>query len=572
MHVLNSELARIFGEMADMEEIDGNRWEALAYRKVSMSILALSMDIEEVHEKGQLRSIDGVGEAIEKKITQYINERRINKYDELKKKYPIDFYGLGKIQGLGPKKIFALYSKLGVKTIEDLSEAVRQHKISSLPGFGEKSEKNISRSLETYISQGAERKPLGRIYFQIEDIRNALAESGLFQRIEIVGSIRRMRDTIGDVDILAVSNRPDEATEYFTRMKAVDHVLVSGPSKTSVVLDNGLNCDFRVFGEDSFGAAMQYFTGSKEHNIKLRDRAISLGLKLNEYGLYRGELAISGRNEQDIYRELGMSFVEPELRENTGEVEEAMRKNLPDLIPYGAVKGDMHAHTIETDGRNTLVEMVDHAVRERLSYIALTNHSKALRVASGMDGAAFSKFNDRIDRINDSQDHLRVLKGVELEIMKDGSLDLEKDTLSEMDYVLASLHQFVGQDKRENTARVISAIESGQVHAIAHPTGRLMGSRDQYPLEMDRILDACRSNSVLLEINGYPERSDLPFDLVKRARGFHVNFVLGSDSHTIHDLRFLRFATAIARRGWLESSQVINTLDADSLMKILRRN
>ena len=566
--MFNDELSEVFSELADMEEIEGQKWESMAYRRVAMSIAGLGEDIREISRRNELRKIDGVGAAIEKKIQQYIEEGRITTYDNLKKKYPVDFKQLRKIQGLGAKKIASLYVNLGITNVSDLRAAIESHKISKLPGFGEKTEMNLSKSLEVSLSAGPARVPLGKAYPDIIELKNFLDDSSLFGRVTVAGSTRRMKETIGDVDILAVARDKSKAAEILVESDRVSGTVVRGESKITVNLKIGITCDLRLIEEESFGAALQYFTGSKEHNIHLRNIAIASGMKLNEYGLFRGDMRIAGRTEAEIYSGLGMEFIEPELRENTGEIEAAISHTLPDIVGYEQIRGDTHAHTVESDGSNTVEEMMLQARKNGLEYIVFTNHSKSLRVANGLDEIRFHDFNGRIDEAS-SRLNFPALKGVELEILKDGSLDLGEDVLSEMDFVLASLHQFVTGDSDENTGRVVKAIQSGLINGIAHPTGRLIGKREPYKLDMDRIISECSAAGVCLEINGDPFRSDLPADIVRRARNTGVKFTLGSDAHNVADLSNLRFATAIARRGWLEKGQVINTLTLENFKKVM---
>jgi DNA polymerase (family 10) len=568
--VLNDELAAIFEEMADMEEIEGRKWQSIAYRKAAASISTAGGNLIDLYRSGRLRDIDGVGEAIEAKIRDYIEKGKIEKYDEMKARYPIDFASLRKLQGLGPKKIYALFTALGVKDIETLKAALNDHSISGLQGFGEKSEESLRKAVEVFEKYGANRRFLAEIYDEIQEIKKKLAKSSLFEDLEIAGSFRRMRETVGDIDILGISSNPEKGREFFTNLDDVAGIISSGPSKMTVRLKNGLTCDFRIFARDSFGAAMQYFTGSKEHNVQLREIAISKGMKLNEYGLYEGDRVKAGSDEATIYRALGLEWIEPELRENMGEIEAAGAKRLPRLVEYGSIRGDLHTHTVDTDGRNTLEQMVGAASASGLEYIAITNHSKGLKVAKGLTDEGFRSFNRKIDSMNEKSS-IRIFKGVELEILKDGSLDLDDSTLQEMDFVLAALHQGVVGDANENTARVVKAIGSGKIHSLAHPTGRLIGSREAYRLNFERIFEACKENQVFIEINGYPERSDLPFDLVKKAREYGILFTLGSDSHSTKDLRNLHFATAIARRGWLDKESVVNTLNADHFTNLIRR-
>lgn len=557
--MINPELVSVFEELADMEEIEGNRWESLAYRKVAENIALLSEDVKELYQKNQLREIEGVGTSIEKKIIEYIETGRIKKHAELKKKYAVDFSTLRNIQGLGPKRIALLHNALGITNLDDLITAIKEDKVSTVPGFGSKSQESLSKSIELFLSIGTERRPIALCYDEIQRILETLKKSGKFSRIEVAGSTRRMKDTIGDIDILVSSDHPAEAADYFVSLDDVKHIMARGETKISVLLAMGLNCDLRIIDEGSFGAAMQYFTGSKEHNIRLRDMAINAGMKLNEYGLFRGEELVAGVEEQGVYGALGLDYIEPELRENMGEIEAGIIHKLPKLVCFDEVVGEFHCHTDATDGRSTLKEMIGEAVRLGHDFIAITDHSKSLRVANGMDEARFAERNREIDRLNENMSNIRVLKGVELEILRDGTLDLSKEALEEMDVIIGAMHQWVGEDIRANTSRFVRAIGSGVLTTIAHPTGRLIGSRGAYRIDFEAVFQACKDNGVAIEINSYPTRSDLPFDLVKKAKDYGVNFALASDAHSVEELKYLRFATAIARRGWLEKKEVLNT-------------
>ncbi len=568
--MFNDDLSDLFYELGDMEELEGKRWEALAYRKVAANIAGLGEDIREISARHELRKIDGVGDAIEKKILQYISEGRISTYESLKQKYPIDFTQLRKIQGLGPKKIGILFIKLGITDVDSLKVAIDKHLISKLEGFGDKTEENLKRGLSTLDETGAKRVLLGRAYNDVNALAAFLESSGLFSKLMISGSTRRMKETIGDVDILAVAPSREKATDLFVSSEYVSSTISSGESKVTVNLKIGVTCDLRFIETESFGAALQYFTGSKDHNVKLRDLAISKGMRLNEYSLSRGQEVVAGKEESSIYRELGMQYIEPELRENSGEIEAALSGEIPDIVRYDSIKGDTHSHTLDSDGRSSLDDMVVQAKKNNLEYLVITNHSKSLKIANGLDESRFASFNGQIDMAARTH-NFHVLKGVELEILRDGSLDLDTSTLEKMDFVLASLHQFVTSDREENTLRVVKAIRSGMINAIAHPTGRMIGSRPAYNLDLDRIAEACLENSVCLEINGTPERTDLPWDIVKRLRNSGVKFTLGSDAHSLASLANLRFAIAIARRGWLTPDRVINTLNYDDFLAYMKR-
>lgn len=568
--MINRELASIFEEMGDIEEIEGNRWESIAYRRVALSIGTLSEDIKEIYKRGELRKIDGVGKAIELKIIEFIENGKISKHEEMKKKYPVDFTTLGKIQGLGPKRIAVLYRELNVRNIDDLKKAAEDDEISKLSGFGEKSQESIKKNIDTFLKTGSSRLVLGYYYDQFYSILEKLKANRHFIRADIAGSVRRMKDTIGDLDILAVCDNPSECVKYFLSLDEVGSTIVSGETKVSVQLDIGINCDLRMVPLESYGAALQYFTGSKEHNIRTRDIAISKGMKLNEYGLFRDDTMVAGDSEEEVYKELGLEWVPPELRENMGEIEASASRKMPTLLKNEDVLGDFHTHTDESDGRSTLEEMINAARGLGYKFIVISDHSVSLKIANGLDEKRFRKqFND-IDEMNEKYEDIKILKGVELEILKDGSLDLPDTLLAEMDFVIGGLHQNISDDIKSNTDRFIKAIRSGLISTIAHPTGRLIGTREPYRIDFPRVFAACEENKVAIEINGFPERSDLPFDLVKKASGYKVDFSLGSDSHSTEHLKYLRFAVAVARRGWLAKDRVLNCMEIDKVLKRVR--
>jgi DNA polymerase (family 10) len=565
----NQELADVFYDIADMLEIEGVQWEPRAYRRAALTISTLPVDIRQIYEEGKLTELEGIGESISKSIEQYIKTGSIKKYKDLEKKYPLDFSSFRKIQGLGPKRAYALYKKLKIRTVDELKTALDKGQISKLEGFGEKSQEQLKHNLETFFKVKEERKMLGYVIDYFESLVNKLRKSSLFDRVEIAGSTRRMKETVGDLDILTTSSKPEGCMDFFTKLKEVKEVIVKGDTKTSVKLDIGLNCDIRIVKDDSFGAAMQYFTGNKDHNIKLRKIAISKGYKLNEYGVFRGNKIIARKTEKDVYAALGLKEMEPELRENMGEIEAAQKGSLPTIVKYDEVISDLHLHTIDSDGANTLEEMVSEAKKLGEEYFAVTNHSKSLPIANGLDDKRFSAFNKKVEKLNEHSD-FKVLKGVELEILKDGSLDLAPSTLKNMDFVVGALHQWTKMDKKALTNRVIKAIESGAINVLAHPTGRKIGERSAFDLDYNRIFESCKKNEVFLEIDGFPERSDLPFDMVKQAKEYGIRFTMGSDAHRKDQLRFIKLAAAIGRRGWLEKKDVVNVLGYHELLKLKR--
>ncbi|MCL4398272.1 MAG: DNA polymerase/3'-5' exonuclease PolX [Candidatus Parvarchaeota archaeon] len=565
----NKDLSEKLNDIADILDIEGVKWEPRAYRTAALTVSGLSEDISKVYQEGKLLELEGIGKSIANSIKEYVESGKISKYEKLKKKYPIDFESFRKIRGMGPKRAYALYKALGIKTVEDLKKAVDGGKIQNIEGFGEKSEEELKKNLESFMNVKSDRLLLGYVIDYANSIVEKLRKSGLFERVEIAGSMRRMRETIGDIDILAISEKPESGMDFFSKMDEVKGIVVKGPTKTTVELSIGTTCDIRILPRESFGAAMQYFTGNKDHNVKLRKIAISKGLKLNEYGLFRGKDSIAGKSEEEIYSRLGMDIMPPELRENTGEIEAAQEHRLPKIVNYNEILGDLHAHTKDSDGMNSLEEMASAAEKMGFKYIALTNHSKSLPVAHGLDEKRFLELNKKIDSFNE-KNNIKILKGVELEILKDGSLDLKNDSLKGLDFVIGAMHQNLNMSGKELTNRLIKAINSGNINTVAHPTDRIIGQREGLKLDFEKVMEACQKNQVLLEIDGYPERSDLPFDLVKKAKDYAIKFSLGSDSHRTEHFRFLNLACAIARRGWLEKRDVINTLEYKEVLKLRR--
>ncbi len=565
----NQELAEMFYDIADMLDIEGVQWEPRAYRKAAMTISTLSIDIKQVYLEGKLLELEGVGASIAKSVEEYVKTGKMSKYESLKKRYPFDLATFRKIQGMGPKRAYALYKRLRVKNIDDLKRVLEENKVSALEGFGQKSQEQLRHNFEIFMKVKEERQMLGYVIDYLEALVEELKKSWLFDSVEVAGSARRMKETVGDFDILATSKTPRKCMDFFANLKEVREVIVKGDTKTSVKLDIGLNCDMRIVEDKSFGAALQYFTGSKDHNVKLRKIAISKGLKLNEYGLFKGSRVVASLTEKDVYNALGLDVMAPELRENMGEVEAAQSHSLPDIVKYNEILGDLHSHTKDSDGLNSLEDMAAAAKALGHKYIAITNHSKSLPVANGLDSKRFDELNARIDKLNKKSD-LKVLKGVELEILKDGSLDLPASFLKKMDFVVGAVHQWTKMDRKTLTDRVVKAVQSGLITTLAHPTGRKIGERNAFDMDYTKVFQVCRDNDVFLEIDGFPDRSDLSYDMVKRAKEYGVKFSLGSDAHRKDQLRFIRMSAAIARRGWLAKKDVINTRTYEGLLALKR--
>ncbi len=574
---MNKNIADLLSEIAaylELEDFPTARFEIRAYQKAAMTIGTLQEPIEDIYRKGgvgSLMALPGVGKSIASLIEEYIKTGRSKKYDTLRKKYPIDMAGLTSIQGVGAKKALTLYKKLGITDVEGLKKALAQHKIAELDGFGEKSEEIITKGLQiTESSKG--RMLLGEALPVAEAMIAKLKGSGLVERALVAGSARRMRETVGDLDILAISARNEKVMDFFIGMEEVSSVVQKGPTKSTVMLKIGISCDLRVLEPASFGAAVQYFTGSRDHNIQVRTIAVNKRYKLNEYGLFdRRGRNIAGPEEEGIYEKLGMQWMPPEMREARGEVKLAQEHKIPRLVASDDIAGDMHTHTKETDGSSSLEEMVDAAMKAGYKYMAITNHTKSLYIAKGMDDRQFAEFFKRVDRLQDSLDSgFTIFKGVELDILKDGSLDLKAETLRGMDVVVAAVHQNTGMSEEQMTRRVERALDSGLVSVLAHPTGRLIGEREPYKVDLEKVFECAERNGVALEINAFPNRTDLNDTNIMLASKYKVMFSIGTDSHSVQHLRFMRYGVGTARRGWLGPERVVNTMTAKRLLGVLK--
>ncbi len=574
----NKEIADIFAEMAQLLEIDDTenaRFKIRAYQKAALTISTLQEDVGEIYEKGGvggLRELPGIGEALAGKIAEYLKTGRIRKYEQLKAKYPIDFKGLTRVSGLGPKKVFRLYQELRVKNIDDLKKAIDRHRISGLGGFGERSEAQFKKGLEM-LEGSRGRILLGDGLPAAESIVAKLKGSGLVKEALVAGSARRMRETVGDLDILVLSSKEEKVMDFFVGLPEVSEIVAKGPTKTTVMLKLGVTCDLRVIEPDSFGAAVQYFTGSKDHNVQVRTIAVGRKYKLNEYGLFdrKGKI-ISAMSEVDIYRRLGMQWMPPEMREARGEVRLAQAGRIPRLVELGDIRGDMHTHTIETDGANTVEEMAGEAMGLGLEYLATTNHTKSLVIARGMDEKGFEKYFRKVDALNEKlEGKLRVLKGAEVDILKDGTLDLGRKCLQSMDWVVAAVHMSYNMEKDAMTKRIIKALDSGLVKVFAHPTGRELLVREPYAVDIEKVFEAAERNGVALEINANPQRLDLNDTNLMTASKYKVAFALGTDAHRTFHMRFMRYGIGTARRGWLGPERILNTMGLKKLEKFISK-
>ena len=559
----NQEVAELLFNIADMLDLLGVAFKPQAYRKAARAIENLSGNIEDYYKRNKLEEIPGVGKGIAEKITEFLETGRSSYYKELKRKVPEGVAAMIEVPGMGPKKAMILYKKLGIKSISDLEKAARHHKIRLLKGFGGKTEQDILKGIEL-LRRGHERFLLGIALPIAEEIVNDLRKLREVEKISIAGSTRRMKETVGDLDILVVSKNPEPIMDHFTSMDSVARVLAKGSTKSSVLLENNLQVDLRVIPEESFGAALQYFTGSKDHNIALREICKKKGWKLSEYGLFdKNNRIIAGRTEEDVYKKLGMQFIPPEMRENTGEIEAAIEDKLPELVTLDDIRGDLHVHTDYSHAIDPLEEMVEKAVKMGHQYMAITDHSQSLAIAQGLSEEKLMQQIEEIRRLDEEYSEIKLLAGTECDIKSDGSLDYNDEVLEQLDWVVASIHTGMQQDEATITNRIVEAIKNPYTRVIGHPTGRLIQRRNPYPVDLDAIFKAAAEEKVFMEINCSPSRLDLRDVDARRAKEADVKLVLGSDAHSVSQLEFLPLGVAVARRGWLGVDDVVNTWSLD---------
>ena len=568
----NQDIAKIFNDIADLLEIKGdNPFRIRAYRRAALNIESFAKDVAGMSAK-ELREIPGIGQDLAGKIEEYAGTGKVQSYEDLKKEVPEGLGILLSVPGLGPKTAKLLSEQLKVKNLADLERFASEHKLSGLRGIKEKTEENILKGI-AMLKRGMERQPLGKMLPIATDILEQLKRKAPVRKISIAGSIRRWKDTIKDIDILATSNDPKAVIQAFVHLPQVKDVLMQGPTKSSVILHEGLQVDLRVVEEESFGAALAYFTGSKAHNIRLREMAVKEGLRINEYGIFRGndEKKLGGKEEEDIYRILGLPFIPPELREDTGEIEAALGGRLPKLVHLSDIKGDLHVHTKRSDGSNDFDELIEAARTCGYEYIAITDHSKGLGIAHGLSEERLMEEKKEIDALNKKLKGFKLLAGVEVDIRGDGKMDFPDEILQQMDIVVASIHSGFRQQKAQITQRLVSAMKNPYVSVIAHPTGRLIGERDPYDGDMNEVLRVAKETGTAMEINAHPLRLDLNDVHAKLAKDTGVPVVISTDTHVTSQFNYMVYGVSIARRGWLEKSDILNTMGYGALMKALEK-
>lgn len=573
MTVHNADIAGTFYRMAELLEIEGaNPFRVRAYRRAAATIEDLPQSVTELLAKGaDLDDLPGIGEDLAGKIKEICETGRCKALEEVEARTPSALAALAAVPGLGPKRVKVLHEQLGVSSVEDLTKAAEEGRVRGLPRFGEAFEAKLLKALHGTRPPGERRfristaedfaAPLTAYLERIPGVRDVVA----------AGSFRRRKETVGDLDILAVSAQGQAVADRFVAYEEVSQVVAKGPTRAAVILEGGLQVDLRVVPEESYGAALVYFTGSKGHNIALRRLAQDKGLKISEYGVFRGEARVAGRTEAEVYAAVGLPWIPPELREDRGEIDAAFAGRLPKLVELSDIRGDLHVHTRASDGKSTLAEMVEAAKARGYGYVGISDHSKHATVAHGLDAGRLSAQIDEIDRLNAARPGIRVLKSCEVDILRDGKLDLPNAILARLDFVIGAIHSNFDLSSEAQTNRVLRAMDNPHFHIFAHPSGRLIGERPGYAIDLMKVMAAAKARGCFLEINAHPSRLDLDDVHARAAKEMGLKVAIGSDAHSTVGLGAMRHGVGQARRGWLEAADVLNARPWPELKLLLGR-
>lgn len=563
------EISQMFEEIALMLDLKGeNPFKSKAYINAARTLELLEGDIREYVQEDRLDEIKGIGKAIGDKLIEIVNTGKLEYYDELRASLPDGLFEMLIIPGLGPQKVKAIYEKLQVKTIGELEYACIENRLLKLEGFGKKTQENILKGIE-HMKKFQGQFLYGEVIQLAAKMKELVQKSGMVDRCEITGSIRRCKEVVKDIDMIATSSKAPELMKYFTALPYVEEIIAMGETKSTVKLNNGINMDLRVVDDKEYPYVLNHFTGSKEHNTAIRHRAKAMGIKVNEYGLFKGEELITCKDEAEIYETLGLDYISPELRENNGEIEAAENHFLPNLIELKDIKGIFHVHTIYSDGSNSIEEIVHEARKIGLSYIGISDHSRSAFYARGMNRDEIIKQLEEIDKLNEKYNDFKIFKGIESDILPDGTLDYEEELLEKFDFVIASVHSNFNLDKEKMTERLINALKNKHTTIVGHPTGRILLARKEYELDVYAVIDAAAKYNKIIEINSNPHRLDLDWRYLKYAKEKGVKLAINPDAHTLEGLNNFAYGVGIARKGWLESSDIINALPAADLIRYL---
>jgi len=572
MPIQNADIADIFTRVANMLEIeDANPFRVRAYRNAARTVSSLGRSVSEMVEDDQdLTELAGIGSDLAQKIREIVETGSLRQLEALEEQTPAGLNDLMGVSGLGPKRVAALYRELGVTSLKELKSAAESHEIQEVDGFGEKTEQSILESLAR--SEGKEERiPLQEAEQRAAPLVDYLKDSKGIKQITVAGSYRRCKETVGDLDILVSCKRDENPMDRFTAYEDVRKVVSKGDTRSTVVLKSGLQVDLRVLPAVGYGAGLHYFTGSKAHNIAVRKRGVKKNLKINEYGVYRGKKRVAGKTEKEVYDAVDLPYIEPELREDNGEIEAAEKGRLPDLVAADDIRGDLHAHTNATDGQDSLEDMAEAAKDLGYRYLAITEHSRKVTMAKGFDADRLEEQIERIDRLNEALEDFRLLKGIEVDILEDGQLDLPDDILKELDLRVCSVHYHQNLPRKKQTRRILKAMENPYFNILGHPTGRIIGQRGPIEVDLEQVMKAAGENGCFLELNAEPDRLDLNDSHCRMAREIGVKVAVSTDAHSSGSLRFMRFGIHQARRGWLEAGDVVNTRSTAALLKMMKR-
>jgi DNA polymerase (family X) len=572
MPIHNSEVGEIFNKMADLLDIEGaNQFRVRAYRNAARIVSGLPHSVSDmVSDKQDLSKLPGIGKDLAGKIKEIVDTGTLEQLEELEGRTSAELSTLMKIEGLGPKKVKVLYEKLGISNVKELKEAASQGKIRELEGFGDKTEQAILKELEVPDIE-KKRVKLLEAEQNAKSLVGYLKDQKGIKDIVVAGSYRRKKETVGDLDILITAKKGSKIMDHFAGFEDVSKVVSKGKTRSTVVLRSGLQVDLRVVPAVCYGAALHYFTGSKDHNIAIRKLGVTRKFKINEYGVFKGEKRVAGKTEQEVYGVVDLPYIQPELRENWGEIEAAQKGKLPSLIRLENIRGDLHVHTKETDGHHSLEEIARAGKDHGYEYLAVSDHSKRVTIAHGLDSKRLEKQIEEIDRLNEKLKGITLLKAIEVDILKDGSLDLPDEILKELDLTICAVHYDTKLSRKNQTERIIRAMDNPHFTILAHPTGRLINERAPYDVDLETVMKAAKERGCFLEVNAHPDRLDISHANCKMAKEMGLKLAISTDTHRITDLDYMHFGVNQARRGWLEPKDVINTRSLKELMKLLKR-